>query len=444
MAANDTILIDEILSITGAAPSQRRFAIPHLIINAGSDTFYIDRVVTVAIDSDFKSNMTDRINVTFQIQQGDFIKRLLPNRDNLTATLKLNLLGGPVKAKFRMGLAVDPRIDTKALSNVNEYELNQRQAEVTCELVEDHMIYMSGKDATSSVYKKVTVTDVILNELSFGTGPLAEMAALTGMGVKMVLADNTRVYDHIMIPTGKKSLGVPKYLQESDYGVYNGGINVYKRVFDTTSLYIYPPYRPNLFSFMEKTLKVIVSSDNSMKNVTSSYVVDGSTIKIAVFTGSKHAGDERDIINRGNRIASTGAGSINTRSHQIAPDKMKIDSSAQSDFTQHRILKSGYAKSIDGGVTDNQYRLRSRVLAADKYYVQVEWHNSNSLLLKPMMAVTYIEERNNRIEYSEGLLHGISTVIDGNTQTEHTILTLLLKHTGDIGGSFTGVLSKVF
>lgn len=429
-------LFGEFYEIISAEPHKKREIRLSLTLKTPEHFFEIPRVIGIDMESDFVNSITDHISVTFQMLKGDFFKYIVPEKENLTAIITIATLGKTLKGRFKAHIDDRFNIKSEQAKTIPGDILNQSLIEVGIECIEETILNMKNMtiDGVFPSIKpedenppRVTVTDVILGNLSVGTGPIIETFAAFGFGVKMVPADNTRAYEHIIVPTGTKLLGLPHYLQEK-YGVYNGNINIYKRVFDTTTLYIYPPHRSNMLKFMEDTLQIIGVNEQRLKGIDSTYIKDGSTIKIMIVREAKINDSDKDVKNRGIRIKATEADTIVHRPLEITPDEVKVKASDIISKTQHRELKSGDTPVVNGGVTNNHYRLRSRVLQNDGTYLQIVWNHSNTRLLKPMMGVTYYEQDGNKVVNYEGLLHKIHTVYDNNKQVEHAVLFIFLKH----------------
>lgn len=86
------------------------------------------------------------------------------------------------------------------------------------------------------------------------------------LNIDIVKPNNDYVYDHVVVETGVKILDLPSYIQNKDYGIYNGNIGTYiQRYKDKLTIFVYPLFdkdrfnkEPNVWWYSEQILLSIV------------------------------------------------------------------------------------------------------------------------------------------------------------------------------------------
>lgn len=432
-------LFSEIVSITGASPGVKRFTIPNAVVKVPDGNFYIDRISTVRISADYVNSITDRVNILIMIPLYDLIVHIIPNRDNIKVVLDINRLGGDLVGEFKANLDMSMKEGRGIYSKANPGDIPKTFVEVQMELI-DNNILRKRELTVDGIFKDHTVSDILLD--NFGIpGGIKLINKLSG-GFFMTPSDNSRVYSNIIVPTGTKVLHLPAYLQEK-YGVYNGGINLYKKAFTDDNLKIFPLHRANGLKHFKNILKVISMPDSMLKSVDSTYVMDDSILKVVTFDAMKIKDDDRDVASKGVKVLAVESETLLKRQFEITPTSLKLDGDRFTSKTAHREIP-GSSTVVDGGVTSNFYKLRSSVLASDGYYVPIEWKYSNSFLLTPLMSVILMTVDDEGIPVqTEGLLHQYTAIIDKNTESEVTSLLVFVKAESKSDSSLSK-LTKIF
>jgi len=418
-------LSSQILDIGASGGTIDRSVHGELIVITKGGKFFIDRVDTIKIMTNYAHEFTNRINIVFSMQLNDLMNYVVKDIENIKGRIMIFKPGGKsvIDVKLNVNIGMDQK-ELEAFKNSGAKITSTQVVSVTAEGINEDI--MRKKDITlDGIYKDMSI-DKLLNTAIFGvSSAITDVLSKFGIGNSIMGVDNKRTYEHIVLPTGTKLLALPKVLQEL-YGVYNGGANIFNNIFDGSTS-IFPTHRPNLNIFSDNKLIIYMTSDKTVPGIENTYVLDGSVLKVITFSGDKMKHDQRDVKNTGTKTIVTEADSILRRPLQVYPKNMTIKSENIVRKSQHKKLE-GSNKIVDGGITNNSYNVRSKVLENDGHFIMFEWHYSNSFLLKPVMPVTILEEVGGTIKVREGILHQYQSVIDGAAKKEFTSLLVFVKN----------------
>lgn len=420
-------LTGEIYSVLAASPDTLRESRVEMVLHAGENDFRLQRVLHCDIKKNFNSAYTDHITVVFDMPLGDYIYHVLPYKDTLTATLDNYNIGVHTSIKYEAEITkMDEMIlNGKYKSGIQE-ELNRHFTRVEVQLLS--LTYKAARTKqVMGIYKEATVGDVITTLFAEVLNKHSNLLGFLPGDLNLIPPDNTRKYDHIVIPHGTGMLELPYFLQHGDYGVYNGDIGTYITASSQREeVYIYPVYRTNLLSHFDQHLKIISVDTLTLAAMDSTYTYTDNEIKILVTANPKPYDNEDKLKNKGVSITTVETDAIPSRPIQISKDKMKADTTNTTRRYTHKKLNSQAYPIRYEARTNNNYQARSEVLKDDGVLLTVEWRFSNASLIKPMMPVIFLEEAEGTVKHREGLVQQVYTVIDNNTHTEVTNLVLFL------------------
>ena len=439
----------EILSVASVGSDLNRDTYYKAVLHAETDMF-ITHITTVDINRDFNNGRTDKVTIIFMMPLGDFVYHVLPHKNNLIMTLENFNIGMHTKEDMRATIVtMDESISSGKLQNDTMENLNKHLTKVEMQLTSLTYLSMRGK-MVEGVFKEATVEDVLISEIGSGINKFSSLFGLSSGGLDIVPPDNTRKYDHIIIPHHKNVslLDLPKYLQTSEYGVYNGDIGFYLQAYNNIDkMHIYPLYRNNLLSFRQDKLYVISVASAVMAGIDNTYAMDGNLLKILVLAGEKPMDGEDKFHSMGTSVNAIESDSIATRQFEISKDGMKISADNMLRRQTHKALESKDYTVKNSEITNNMYKHRSEILKGDGVLVNVTWNTSNSRLITPMMPVIFIEEVGGKISKREGMVQAVYVLADNVQKRETTSLTLFLENgtTKDKNKQeFGSILSELF
>lgn len=402
------------------------------IIHTDEDDFFIPLTITVDVVRDYNINTGDVIIIDVSLPLGDFVKYIYPKRDNLEVTLVNTTVGSKTKERFKLILQnVDSDIKRDIYSKNTLKELNKNgMTRITGQCINKTLNELRTK-TTHGVYKQKTVNDVINVVTMEFLKSFNLFGGILSRNLKMVPPDNTRSYDHIIIPDGTPVLDVPSFLQHGDYGVYNGGIGNYLQTSgEEEIMYIYPLYRTSDTIISDEMLHVIASENASQVTMSNTYAKEGNNLKIiATINTSVQDDGETDVYNKGVGFNAVDSDSVMNRPIEASKDGVTTDKKNIKRKQIHREPEDKNFKTPYIGIVNNFYAERSKVLRNDGSLIQIQWNFSNARLLKPGMQVKVFKDSGkDDIEISNGILQGVHIVTDNNKKMEVSMLNIFLEN----------------
>jgi len=423
MKTDNSHLEHEAFSILSASTGKKRDIVMSCVIHTTSGDFFIERLDSIDIHSDYVSKFSDNMILSGIMPLGDYVKYVLPDNETLTVTITILLYSGTLILNLKAIPDTSGNPEQLTLSGASLESLNTTMTKFRLNCVNQTVSDLRVK--TVSGNSQSTVYDVIVSHHGLTGGIIGQVGAMFGVGLKMSPPNNTRVYDNLIIPTGVKLIGLAAYIQNK-YGVYNGGINTFLSTYPGMQTYIYPVFNKARFGSLDRSLRII-GIDNQLLTVSdSSYVVTNKMLTIITSTPVVTHADRLNLKNGGNKIAITEAHSVMGRPAQITPDTVIIKSEAIHRRSQHSDAKGIEAPVASGTITNNHYRERTKVLANDGYYIQVQWGYSNSSYITPMMNTVICYEKDGVPIEVEGVVHQRNSLIDQKGGMETTLLTIFV------------------
>lgn len=380
------------------------------------------------IKRDYNSNMGDEVFARFFLPLGDFVKHVYPNRDNLEITVIKK--GHYENTSYRYKFVIN--------NNKKGFDGNRFDRDNQDDLNEESLAYISGQciDRTLEVlriirvsgnYRNTTVgkvmTSILKHHLDQSYVPNDNVTKI----LKIHKPDNTRVYNNIIIPTNTPLMSLPLFLQEKNYGVYNGNIGSYLQKIDKkTVLSIYPLYKYNAFEKNKNKLIIFSPNNRTMEQIENTFTKDDDTVKIIAKTksGIEDISDLK-LMDTGYGIESLEVDSLISRTGDVKKNQLEIPEDGHISNHVHKEAKDGVLHKVVKKPTNNHYRNRSDVLKDHGVLITVEWAFSASELLRPDMSIVYFTSGDkNKIIKLTGTLQGSYSVVDNKSKMEVTTLIL--------------------
>jgi len=431
----NTVLGNEIMNIIGNE-SASAYNIKHsIILHTKELDIPIFNVESVEIMRDYNNNISDYVVATFLIGMGDYVKDVHPFRDNLMLTLTRNINGVKFRDQYKFVILNNQEgINGTRYTRSSRDELNQlEKARVIGQCV-DTTVEVLRLQNVSGVYKHTDVSTLMKYELHKGLNSVKVNGVVPEVTFNIVEPHNNRVYQHITVPTGVKVLDLPSFLQDREYGVYNGGIGTYLQNYSCLncpdkSLFVYPLYNKDVFDNAKK--KLVIYGVNSVKfdMVEHTYLVDGDLIKmIAGGTVVSIDNSDNENMDYGNGYTLVDPNTIIER-NTLVTDKgivMDTDNTNLSGIPNER--KDGTNKTVHLGPEDNAYKFRSKLLKSNMATFQIKWNHANPELLYPGMPVMYNYVDN---EYGlvklKGSLQSLFIMYTEGTKTVSAVMNIMVE-----------------
>lgn len=445
MNLNDSLLSVEINAVLADGTTALNEVDYDLIIHTPEYDLYQKEVISVEIMSDYNGNVTDYILVEFIMPMGDYAKTVVPHKEYCEISLLKNIGDYTNEKRYR---AVFMNND-KSLENSDEDrkdidKLNtEAYARVKIQCVSTVAEALLNK-TSSGIFQNTTVTKVLFASYTKSLKDITINNQPVDLKFNITQADNTRLYNHINVPTGTKVLDLASYLHGTEFGVYNGYIGTFlthQRIAKVPYinneeyeevLYTYPLYRNNEYADAKRKLNIYVLPGrlSSMYDIT--YCDNDKIIEIL-------ASDLSDIFDKSvNELSSTGSGynaleTDNVMKRTMDNDATKVTTGKDKYMVDDSVSKqsSGVKATKNVGMTNNHYLERSKLLKVKGRILTTQWNFSRPELLSPGMPVRFSYENNDEVKEVYGTLQGVFTKVDANKKMSASVLHIFLEGKGE-------------
>ena len=425
--------IHKILNNPNTYPTKRDIK---LVLHTEKHDIYSLTFVSLEIYQDFINHISDYILTTFMIPLGDFVKVIYPHRNNLELTIVIDNAIKRYKLILLSDTANFARYANQTQEDLNKQEYTKIEAQCL-----DRAVELLRTQEVTGIFRNTTVENVIQSTLLEATKNIAIDGQIQHTHLSITKPNNTRTYNHIVIPNGTKSIDIPTYLQETSYGVYNGSIGLYYQQVNRSKLYpnkketgtenhlfVYPLHKTNIANTTTRKLVIYQLPTTQLAPIQNSFVIDNDLIKIVIDNSSDtlDTGD-KEYMNYGEAFNTIEPNSIMNRPHKVSKGKTPTISYSETTYNM-AIKRREDSTSLSRTVrtTDNMYRERSKVLRTLGSILKFTWNSADIEYLYPAMPVTYTRMNSyNQIEQYQGILHHVYNRID-NTSESVAILTVYL------------------
>ena len=385
------------------------------VIHTTNQDVFLSRITNLFIVSDFENKIGDDINIEVVLPAGDFINFIKPFKDNLELSLIIEKNGNRTHKKY------------KAILNGHEFK-DIKQQKSNSELNETGVVIISLQlinlyiEALKTIpvygsYPKTTVTDLILSELNQGIKTLV-VGDNNKPVVTLTRMDNTRTYSQIIIPTDTMLLDLPMYLQQKDYGVYNGDIGIFLK---QDKLNVYPLYNTEKRNDKEIT---ILHTENVLHNQQDKTFINTENMLTIL---SDH--QDQFLHPSEETLSNTGVGFEYLDSDSVLSRSVNVTKSNINTDPKHLRGGNSLKKKSDDtylirklGSINNVYRERGKILKDNGGVLRVIWKFSDMDLLTPAMTGTYIYEEDSELVKYRISLQNIVTRFDNVTNQSNSTL----------------------
>lgn len=403
------------------------------IIHTETSEIPVEYVLSYENMRNYNTNVGDFIVLTFNMYLGTYAKKIYPNRDNMMCSVSKSYESNKLKSRTTEYKMVILNDDGAMESNSDfkkhtEGELNKRglvKIEAQLYLLEVEgmkMLYCQGN------YKKSTVKSVMgylyakwFPKITIGGSPLKAT-------IDIYEPANDLSYDNIMIPTGTSLMDLASYLQNTNYGVYNGACGTYIQDYvGDLGLFIYPLYSVDRYNNTKDAFVLTVIRSNSpMTDVMeNSWNVDGNNINIIAGSNTKVLDEGvSNMVNSGSAIINAPSENILNRNSEITDSNFTTTKDENLQGMSITERKDGISKARYVGHETNLYKVRSKLLAESMTTIQVPWHFSNQDLIYPGMPACYMFEDDEGIKKQYGTVQTLFTRYDGVKKTTSSLLVI--------------------
>ena len=424
-----------------------------IVINTTEHDIEIEYLNTIDIMEDYCNNHAAVINVEFMMYMGDLMKLVYPYRNNLEITIIKQVFKNVTTETYKLVLTnINENFASGRYKNVDFDTLNKEETFLVKGQCLNLAVEAVRLKKVDGIYRDVTV-DKVLKGLMYD---MFTKVKSKGQDLKpyitMYKADNENEYKHVIIPVGTRITELPYYLQETDYGIYNGHIGFYiskyrKHTYlnrcdigegslpcdEVLTVHIYPLYNTDIHKAEKNKLIVYSIPDRKYEHIENTYLVDGDNLRILSSDNSKK-------INVGDSSFMSGSvGYVTLDPNLVMHRPVEILEpeviSTKNDINIEHYLKdredtSMFRETLE--IDDNFYNSRSEYLKHNGDLIQIQWKYSNVKYLVPGMAVSYVFlGDNNNVVRLNGVLHSHYTLYNVPAKTSNTILNIFIEKDPD-------------
>lgn len=352
---------------------------------------------SIEVLRDYVNNYSDYILVTFKMGLGDYIKDILPFSDNLEMTMIRRDSKQQVVLRYKLVLVNNVDIPKGDLfSKMTKADLNKADVVTIQAQCVDRYVEALRTINVDGIYRYSKVGDLLRFAMDKAITDTVVANEKLDVKIDCVEPNNDRVYKHIEVPTGTKLLDLPSYLQNTNYGVYNGDIGTYFQLTVENKdnvIYVYPLLSSKLFDSAKKKLIVYKTINSKLDYSDNTYFEDGDILKIISGSNVKTLNtSSNEILNSGTELVKMDPDIIAQRNNITQSDKTMVANKSNLKGSSYVERNDSGKNTTYLGNTDNLFPHRSAMLKKTMGIYQIQWNHSVPDLIYPGMPVMYVYE----------------------------------------------------
>lgn len=388
-----------------------------------NDTQYVEPYRVIGEDklADFTKDFSDSIVISMIVPAGDHVYKLVPNRSTLTVELTRSAetyLGTDMNAstettvqrfKATMLNTEDDVANQYASAAVTEFKLNMFDFRVVRFQLLSEFVEKLRTVQIGTVHRGTKVEDIIRTEMHRNLESLEATSGFQGVTMRGTAKDTADT--QVIIPQGTRLVDLPKYLQETERGVYGSGMSAFYR---DGQYYVWPTYDLTGYTVNEEKLTIINVPQTRYPGIERTYKLEGKHLTI-VTTGETASSDSSDIIqmNRGNAFRTANAGALhNTSSFKYDKNKgianaKDIITEAMGESRKDNIQQLPQRSRIK--ITDNTLNELSQTALGNGRAMQLIWENGYHEAIVPGMPCRLMYWNGDHVLERDGLVIGVQS-----------------------------------
>ena len=407
-----------------------------IVLHTGGGDIRIDMLESIEIVEDYNNNVGEYKLVNFLVGAGVFNYKIKPYSNNLELSI-LKYVSDTLKytdTYKAVIMSLDNELsDIKG--NYEEKELNKtNMVRISIQLISKELEAIRSLKV-DGVYKYTFLKDLLLNCMNKGMNSIKINDENIELAMNVSEPHNDNFYNHIIIPTGIRLLDLPTYLQDKEYGIYNGDIGIYFKKFIKEevlklNLFVYPLY--TIDDEPKKELFIYHTNNPYLDNIDTTYKTVGDIVKI-VSTSEINITEqaENGDIDVGNAITGSDPYAVTDYNAVVTNDMILFDKELQVSGQKSYEREDGVTieKYVNNEV--NLYKYRSDINDRSLGLFQITWNHSDSDLLIPGMVTTLFYQNKKEVMQLKGVLQNAFTVYNESTKTTSTLLNIKMKRYTD-------------
>jgi len=372
------------------------------------------RTFNIDIHRHYGEDYAEQIMAELQIAPSQYVDKIYPNRQNITATLYqiplnedgsenwdekryLQIYRGMIKGGKDMKLNPGREQGTSEDLDMGGHVVVEFQ--LVSRALEQLRLKLPG-----GIYRDTTAGRVLKSIFDQERTRIKVDSIEAITGVDMVPPDNKVTREHIVVDHGLQLIQLPRFLQDSCGGVYNADIGFFLQ---GDKWYIWPKYGLERKEREKKVLTIFDVPANQFPGVERTYRETLGQV-IVLCTGKSSNSDVSEVLdlNQGNGIRFTDA-------MQMLDGIVKMDNgvpiarrgASASEFVDSvRETGLNFAPIAAERITSNAMQMASRLAPRKGMTMQLEWENANPFVIYPGMPVIMYTPRNGVLEERKGVV----------------------------------------
>lgn len=447
MEIESSLLGPEINQIIGKKETNSNSIEHEVIIHTVDNEIIITRLISIEFKEDYNTNYSDEIYIELLCPMGDFVKLIYPYRNNLEISVIRKFNNTKELDRYKLVLLnINDNYGSGKYKEMSLEELNKNEAKnLRCQCI-DRSVEAIRLKTVEGVFREHTIGEILTGLFHIELLNIKVNGSPIDPLINMIKADNERIYNHVIVPSGTKLVDLPVFLQERDYGIYNGHIGFYIKNYKTgtyfnkaqsdkkINVFIYPLYNPEV-ALRNNNHKLIIYNVPNFKYsmVENTYLIDNDNIKIIASEDSRKTNTGDDVyMDEGVGFVSLDAKTVMRRPFEITEQGVINSKSGANNEAYMKERSDGAMYRGYNKPTDNLYKLRSNYLKHNGDIIQVKWNFSNAKYLIPGMPViyAYLGDNNNVIRLN-GVLQSHYTLYNQTSKMSTTILIIFVEKNKD-------------
>jgi hypothetical protein len=414
----NTILTD-LAKIITKSDTQFGFR-PELALHLPNDvTIKPYSIDIISIERDFVNNNFDVIELRCMMPLGSLIHDVFPNKDLLEATLVLSysVLKGerlpdnlkPIIRRYKVKL---PSLMNEQAQSNNRYTQNKTSGDhvgyqdvtfILSDLAKDQILHST----VSTIARRTTSANALKGILTsvFNDSLLSKEFGISG--VNLAPGWDTTEHECIIVPQLLEVLAIPKHIQESECGVYPGGIGTY---IQNNVCFLYPPYDTTQVSKGVETITILNIPPDIYKGAETTWALYEGEFFI-MSTGESIILDTTQLqqASLGSGIHYINADAILRPGYSINESSITLpeDNNLVSTFMSSKRDKFNFSTHGTRLITSNHMNENSQLAKRSGSNSLITWENSKLDIIKPGMGVRVLTLNGINVSEYHGTIHRV-------------------------------------
>jgi hypothetical protein len=392
MELTQSPLANELTLINQVATWGRYYSYEATITTEAEDLDVL-KVVSVDWIRDYRNAVTDEILLQVALPSGEYLKRVLPFKENLRVTLTRTPIGvisddDPrtitvqeyqafiIATEMADTLGSNPQTATEDAANLVGFEkITLQLQELAWEQVRTEMV--------GGIFQRTTPFDLLISLLFNSIKELDVDVESRILGVNSVPPSNTVKRDHILIPHGVPLTSVAGLLQTQLGGIYSAGMGCYLQ---GGYWHVWPLYDNKRFDVATRTATFIILPDPRLRGTEKTYRATDRHL-VAVITGGVDMVDnsESALLNHGNAVRFPDSNSMMESFVEKGGNKAVAKrTNNNTEYTGVQRRTGTQMSRVVGDMTKtNSYHESSKLAGRSGAFIRLHWENSEPSWITP-------------------------------------------------------------